>query len=167
VEDKIKFYEWLLFFSHRGMKKLPNAQVSNENGKTKVSITNQVSIKNCGPIHLLDPVIVDLSNTNNFSLLSISTCPNIEELNIANTPLISFNKYQFATLRKLNMSKTTLTNLDPDQFPQLEVLDIRGCSWKQFNRINEFQNLKEIIVDQEQFKVLSKDKTLKVLITLG
>ena len=164
VNEKARLYEWLIRFDHPGMVHHPKVIFEMRDGKRYVSLSRKYAIRNCGPIFLLNPNILDISSTNNLSLIGISKCKELEELNIANTRLVSLKKLNYPNLKKLNISKTVLKNIYPDQFPNLEVLNIAHSSWKQFNRLKGFESLNEIIISKDQLAAVQKHFDNKITV---
>ena len=164
LEVKSKFYEWLIFFTHPGMKRIPKVQIKKVDNGLSISISGQFAIKDCGPIYILDPVLVDLSNSNFLKIYALTKCKKIESLNLSNTPLISLSNFESITLKKLNLSKTVIKNLHYENFPRLEYLNVAHGSFKQLNKVSNFTNLKTLVVDKSQAAMMKKRYDFKVIV---
>ena len=161
---KSEFYEWLIFFSHPGMKRMPKVVIEEIAGDLSIRISGQFAIKECGPIHILDPVHVDLSNSNFLKIFALTKCKNIESLNLSNTPLISLSNFESNTLKKLNLSKTVIKNLLYENFPRLEYLNVAHSSFKQLKPLSNFKNLKTLVVDKSQAAKMKKNTDFKIIV---
>ena len=129
-----------------------------------VNITNQFSIKDCGPIALLRPQKVNLSNTNFLKVSSLLNCKDLIDLNLSNTPLISLNSLPFQKLKKLNISKTNIKNLKEENFPNLESLNIANTEFAQIRDVQKFTKLKVLVVDKSQIPKTAHLKNINVKI---
>ena len=160
-----KLYVWNIYFNHRGMKYMPKVSIEEINGKVKLSIKDQIVIRYAGPVNIIDPHIIDFSNTNIHSFQGITRCKNIEEMNLSNLSFVSFGDFKYPSVKKLNLSQTAIKNINADTFPNLEVLDISNALYKQYSRIKSYSKLKEVIVDKNKYNDVKKFvKNIKVTV---
>ena len=160
-----KLYTWNVYFNHSGMKYMPKVSIEERNGKVKLSIKDQIVIRYAGPVDLIDPHIIDFSNTNIHSFQGVTRCKNIEEMNLSNLSFVSFNIFKYPSVKKLNISQTAIKNISVDTFPNLEVLDISNALYKQFSRLKNYSKLKEVIVDKNKYNGVKKFlKNIKVTV---
>lgn len=164
LEIKAEFYKWLIFFSHPGMKRMPSLSIEQTVDGLKLSFANNFSIKDCGPVHILNPKYIDLSNTNFQKIPALFKCKNLIGLNLKNTPLISLSDLNINSLKELNISKTVIKNLNTENFPGLETLNVSNSPYKQFKQVREFKNLKTLIIDENQSSKFNKPSDFKLII---
>ncbi|MCM8533088.1 MAG: serine/threonine protein kinase [Lentisphaeraceae bacterium] len=164
LNTKAEFYEWLIFFTHTGMKRMPVVKIDLSNQITSIEISNQFNIKDCGPIHLLRPQKINLSNTNFLKIGALFKCQILVDLNLSNTPLISLADLQLRSLKKLNISKTVIKTFDVTRFPQLESLNVAHASFKGFRFLKGLPKLKTLIVDKTQLPSIKKITDLEVIV---
>ncbi|MCM8526524.1 MAG: protein kinase [Lentisphaeraceae bacterium] len=157
---KAQFYKWLLFLLHEGMKKMPVIEV--DDNFRSVNIANQFSIKDCGPIELLSPLKVNLSNTNFLKVSSLLNCKDLMDLNLSNTPLISLSSLPLPKLKKLNISKTNIKNLKEENFPNLESLNVANSEFSQIRDVLKFTKLKVLVIDKSQIQKTAHLKNINV-----
>jgi len=158
------FYRWNVFFNHQGMKYMPSVSITERDGKVTLAIKDQIVIRYAGPVELIDPHIIDFSNTNIHSLQGVTRCKHIEEMNLSNISIVSFGKFIYPSVKKLNISETGIKNIVPTTFPNLEVFDISGAAYKQYSRFKKYPKLKELIVDKDKYKEIEKNSNFKITV---
>ena len=160
LKTKALFYKWLVYLLHEGMKKMPVLEF--DDSMKSASLAGQFSIKDCGPIELLSPVKLNLSNTNFLKVGALQDCQSLLDLNLSNTPLISLNSVSLLKLKKLNISKTNIKNLTEDNFPNLESLNIANSQFAQIRNLQKFPKLKVLVIDKSQIQKTKQLQNIQV-----
>ena len=164
VETKAELYEWLLFFKHPGMKRLPKVFIEQKSDGIRVSLSNNYSMLDCGPIHLLKPQHLDLSNTYFRKINLLENCQNLISLNLRNTPLVALSGLTLHSLKELDISETEIKKVEAWTMPNLERLKVSKTDYSQFRFIKNFKNLKVLVVDKGQAKRISKKEGIEIIV---
>ena len=157
LEVKKELYRWILIELHQGLKVRPELEVRQTTKGVEVIFTRALAVKNLGPIRLLNPVKLDLSNTGLIYESGINDCVNLEELNLSGTGLLGLGKLKLDKLKVLNISKTPITSSEKlSGITQLRDLDISFSRLAYFEGLKQLEKLETIRVDSSQLTAVKR-----------
>ena len=158
LDQKTQCYRAYLKVSHIGLAHLPNLKIQSYRNGVELVLQNELGVKNPGPLHLLNPVKVDLYNSGIIYPESLNKCLSLEELSLKKTGVLGAGNLFIKSLKKLDISHTSSN--DSHQFagmPNLQELNISKTRIKKMTGFKELKKLQLLIIDESQEEAVQRD----------